>query len=462
MAAADARIVRSLALLRSVTAFAAVLVGCAVLVGGWAFGNDALKGVLPGFSTMKPNTAAAIVMLGAGLAMTAGGRASRAFGATAAVLAVFVGLATLAEYSLGWNAGIDQVFFKDVATLPAAFPGRPAPATAVMIALLGAALLCAHRPALHPIRTFAALLATLIAWADLNSIVFGAEAMRTVPFFSSTAIHTAAVMLVLGIGILAVEPVFSPVRMVFASGAGGIVSRWLLPPAILAPPFLGWLLTRPGALDLFPAEVDWALYALASSLGSVFLIMLLAHRITLIDVERSAAMELSRHDPLTGLANRRAFDSFLLENFNLAKRHGHALSLIMFDVDRFKSYNDAYGHPAGDDLLRTVGMLLSSLVRVTDVAARIGGEEFAIVLPETDLAGAQILAERARLEVERSTLFRRGMTVSVGVAAMTDLTADISALVQDCDAALYRAKAGGRNRVSGGSEPAPRAGAIVT
>ena len=125
---------------------------------------------------------------------------------------------------------------------------------------------------------------------------------------------------------------------------------------------------------------------------------------------------------------------------------------MLLDVDRFKSYNDAYGHPAGDELLRTVAILLSSLARETDLPARIGGEEFAVVLPETDLAGAHILAERARMEVERSSLFRRRVTVSVGIAAMTDLTADTSTLVQDCDAALYRAKEAGRNRVSSGSE----------
>jgi len=450
--ALDTRTVRSLAVFRIIVGCAAVLLGCVVLVGGWALGMNALKGVLPGLSTMKPNTAAGIVTLGAGLALTAFGRGSRVLGKAAAALALGLGLVTLAECALDWNAGIDQLLFKDSGALPAAFPGRPAMATALMISLLGAALVCAQRPTLHLMKTFAALSSSLIAWAALNSYVFGAQALREVPLFSSVALHTAAVMLVLSVGLLAVEPVSWPMRTVLASGTGGIVCRWLLPPAILAPPFLGWLLTREGPMDLFPPEFDWAVYAAASSLGSVLLIMLLAHRITLIEAERNAAMELSRHDPLTGLANRRAFDSFLLENFNLAKRHGHAFSLMLLDVDRFKSYNDAYGHPVGDELLRNVAILLSSLARETDLPARIGGEEFAVVLPETDLAGAHILAERARMEVERSSLFRRRVTVSVGIAAMTDLTADTSTLVQDCDAALYRAKEAGRNRVSSGSE----------
>ncbi len=456
--ALDASTLHSLAILRSVVGYGAAFLGCVVLLGGWGLGISALKVVLPGLSTMKPNTAVAIVLLGAGLGLTAGGQRARIFGAAAAALVLCLGMATLAEYALNWNAGIDQLLFKDVDTLPAAFPGRPAAATAAMMALLGTALLCAQRPTLHSIKTLAALSALLIAWAALNSIVFGAKAMQALPFFSSVAIHTAAVMLVLSVGILAVEPVSSPVRTVFASGAGGTVTRWLLPPAILAPPFLGWLLTRKGALDLFPPEFDWALYAAASSLGSVLLIMLLAHRITLIDAERNVAMALSRHDPLTGLANRRAFDSFLLENFNLAKRHGHTLSLIMLDVDKFKSYNDAHGHPAGDELLRTIGMLISSLVRVTDLAARVGGEEFAIVLPETDLAGAQILAERARMDVERSPLFKGRITVSAGIASLTDHTTSTSMLVQACDAALYRAKAAGRNQVSSGYEPAQAGG----
>ena len=450
--ALDTRTVRSLAVFNITVGCTAMLLGCVVLVGGWALGVNALKSVLPGLSTMKPNTAAGIVALGAGLALTANGRGSRVLGMAAAALALGLGLVTLSEYAIDWNPGIDELLFKDAGALPAAFPGRPATATALMMSLLGAALLCAQRPTLHLMKTFTALSASLIAWAALNGFVFGAQAMREMPLFSSVALHTAAMMLVLSVGVLAVEPVSSPIRTMLANGAGGIVCRWLLPPAIFAPPLLGWLLTREGALDLFPTQLNWALYAAASSLGSVLLIMLLAHRIMLIDAERNAAMELSRHDPLTGLANRRAFDSFLLEKFNLAKRHGHALSLMLLDIDRFKSYNDAYGHPAGDELLRAVGILLSSLARKTDLAARVGGEEFAIVLSETDLAGAHILAERARTEVERSSLFRRRVTVSVGIAVMTGLTADTSTLVQDCDAALYRAKGAGRNRVSSGRE----------
>jgi diguanylate cyclase (GGDEF)-like protein len=431
---------------------AAVLLGCTVLLGGWGLGLDALKNVLPGMSTMKANTTIAVSVLGVSLALVQSRPPLRVLGWTAAGLALGLGLLTLAEYAFNWNAGLDELLFKDRDVSSEAAAGRPALATALMIALLGAALVCAHHRALRAAKSFAAITASLIAWAALNAYVFGPHALHEVPFFSSIALHTAAILLLLGIGVLATAPVSWPIRTVVARGTGGIICRWLLPFAIVAPPFLGWLLTRSAAQDAFPTEFDWALYSAASSLGSVWLIMMLAHRITLIDAERSAATELSRHDPLTGLANRRAFDAFLLESFRLARRHEHPLSLMLLDVDRFKSYNDEYGHPAGDELLKGLSALLASIGRGTDLVARVGGEEFAIVLPETDLEGAAILGERARAEVERSALFRRRMTVSVGIAAVTSRTASPATLVQECDAALYRAKRAGRNQVFGGSE----------
>jgi len=446
-----------LAVLCVILGCAAALLGGAVLLGGWLLNRNVLQSVLPGLSAMKPNAAAAIVALGIALALTVNGHSFRALGDAAAAIALALGLGTLAEHALNWDAGIDWLLFKDTVTLPAAFSARPSIATALMITLLGAALLCARRPWLQLLKTFAGSTTVLIAWAVLNAYLFGAQVLLDGTWLSSGALHTVAIMLFLGTGVLAAEPVSWPISTVLAKSTGGIVCRWLLPPAILAPPLLGWFLSHEGVLDLFPKELDWALYAAASSLGSVWLILLLAHRITLLEAERTAATELSQHDPLTGLANRRAFDTFLLENFALAKRHRHALSLVLLDVDRFKSYNDAYGHPAGDELLKALGALLASLARATDLVARIGGEEFALVLPETGLGGAQVLAECVRTEIERSSLFRRTVTVSVGITAMAPATSSVATLIQDCDVALYRAKEAGRNQVWAGgvSEEVP-------
>lgn len=443
----DPAAVRSLHLTSVVIGCATALMGSLVLIGGWGFDIESLRSVLPGLSAMKVNTALGIATLGGGLALIGGGMGSRIAAGAMAGLALAIGVLTLAEYGFGWNAGIDELLFRDTATPLAPHPGRPAMTTALMIALLAAAQLAGSRPALHVAKTTGALLAFLIAWASLSGYVFGQQALREVPPFDSVALHTAATMLLLAIGIFAIDPISWPLRTAFANGTGGTVCRWLLPPAIVAPPALGWFLSHAGGTT-YPEAFLWAFYSVASSLGSVSLILLLAHRITLIDAERTFATEMSLHDPLTGLANRRAFDSFLLESFSLARRHKHPLSLAILDIDHFKQYNDDYGHPAGDELLKALGRLLHSVARETDLVARVGGEEFAIALPETDLAGARVIAERVRVEMEKSALFRRTVTVSLGVAAITDRITDISMLVAASDEALYRAKAGGRNRVS--------------
>ncbi len=444
----DPRSLRLLTVLGVAVGCVALTIACVVLIGGWLVGVDALKGVLPGFSTMKVNTAIGIGCLGAALAVTHAGRRYRRIANAVASVTVLIGLLTLAEYTFHWEAGIDQLWIKDVATPPnAAEPGRPAVATAVMITLLGAALLCTEHPALSRVRTAAALIVSMISWATLNGYVFGPQALGEVPLLNSVALHTAASMLLLSLGVLAAKPVSWPVRTMLARGTGGIICRWLVPAAILAPPLLGWLLTREGFFDFFPAQFDWALYSASFTLGSLWLTLALAHRITVIDAERQSAAELSRHDPLTGLANRRAFDTFLLENFNLSRRHGHSLALLSIDVDQFKTYNDVFGHPAGDALLKGLGVILSSLARETDLVARLGGEEFGIVLPETDVEGACAFAERVRAEVEQATQFRRQITVSVGVTALSDKMRAPADLIVDCDSALYRAKGGGRNLV---------------
>jgi len=440
----DSKSTRVLRVLIVVIGSFAAAVGCLVFIGGWVLGAGALKSVLPGLATMKVNTALCIAALGAGLGLCVGGGRLCAPGKVAAGFATVVGLVTLAEYVFGWNAGIDQLIFTD--TSYPAHPGRPALATAAGIALYGTALLCVHRPGLQGVKSVAGVAGTLISWAAINGYVFGG--LQSVPLFSTVALHTAIIGLLLGLGVLAAEPTFWPIRVALERTPGGLVCRWLLPTAILAPPALGWLLDRAAVFSIYPAGFRWALYSAVASLGSVWLIMMLASRINAMDAERTAATELSRHDALTGLANRRGFDAFLLESFNLARRHRHALSLVLLDVDRFKSYNDAFGHPAGDELLRTLAGLLLSVGRETDLAARIGGEEFAIVLPETDLEGAEALAERVRAAVERSTSFRRPVTVSLGIAAISGDTAGPAMLVHDCDSALYQAKGAGRNRVS--------------
>ncbi|MBI5052702.1 MAG: diguanylate cyclase, partial [Chloroflexi bacterium] len=153
-------------------------------------------------------------------------------------------------------------------------------------------------------------------------------------------------------------------------------------------------------------------------------------------------------DSLTGAYNRRHFDEFLPKEIERCNRYRHGVSLIMLDMDRFKEYNDAYGHPAGDEVLRQVVRLILKNVRGVDVVARYGGEEFAVVLPETDLAGACIAAEKIRAVVDTHRFPKGRLTVSLGVAHCSlDSESSPDVLLARADQALYKAKNNGRNCV---------------
>jgi diguanylate cyclase (GGDEF)-like protein len=163
---------------------------------------------------------------------------------------------------------------------------------------------------------------------------------------------------------------------------------------------------------------------------------------------QAAVRDLTLKDDLTGLHNRRFFESELRREIERCRRFRHDLALVMLDLDHFKDYNDTFGHRAGDDALRHVASCLGdSTHRLLDAIVRYGGEEFAVLLTETDAEGARQVAERFRQAIEASTGFLRPLTVSAGVAALHGSVCDAERLVLETDRALYRAKREGRNRV---------------
>jgi diguanylate cyclase (GGDEF)-like protein len=157
--------------------------------------------------------------------------------------------------------------------------------------------------------------------------------------------------------------------------------------------------------------------------------------------------ELSLADALTCIPNRRAFNERIEEEAARARRTGEPLSLLMADIDGFKSYNDEFGHQAGDQALYMVAQVLNAGARPYDQVARYGGEEFAVILPMTNLAAAHGIAERLRLAVAAAEIPCRRLTLSIGVAGMT-AQFDARELIRVADRALYEAKARGRNRVA--------------
>lgn len=159
---------------------------------------------------------------------------------------------------------------------------------------------------------------------------------------------------------------------------------------------------------------------------------------------------LASTDGLTGLHNHRTFQSRLDEQLRLSQRYGKKLSVVICDVDRFKSVNDAHGHPVGDLVLRGVARVLAGEARATDLVARYGGEEFALVMPETDGEGARVIAERMRVRLEESVFPTEAgplrVTLSLGIATYPEDGAEKARLVEVADACLYHAKRSGRNR----------------
>jgi diguanylate cyclase (GGDEF)-like protein len=156
----------------------------------------------------------------------------------------------------------------------------------------------------------------------------------------------------------------------------------------------------------------------------------------------SETKKMSLHDPLTGLANRRFMDITLQQAINLAERYDKPLCVAMIDVDFFKKFNDNKGHDAGDKMLTMVAQKIHSGERASDMTARYGGEEFILIMPEADLRGARLAAERIRQNIE-DTL---EVTVSVGVA-MYNKGTSYEELIKAADMAMYKAKENGRNRV---------------
>jgi len=161
---------------------------------------------------------------------------------------------------------------------------------------------------------------------------------------------------------------------------------------------------------------------------------------------------LAMHDSLTGLLNRRAIDEYAEGEFNRAIRQERALSVIMIDIDHFKSVNDRFGHKVGDRALQRIAGILTSDLRGYDRVGRWGGEEFILILPDTPLGGAAKVAERLRVRTEEMKIPLENdellsINISLGVACNTGQFQSVAKLIDAADRALYQAKQTGRNRV---------------
>ncbi len=178
----------------------------------------------------------------------------------------------------------------------------------------------------------------------------------------------------------------------------------------------------------------------------------LARTIRELEESRRRLAEQAMTDPLTQLRNRRAFFENGSKCLARARRHNGDMAVMLFDIDFFKKINDTYGHQAGDEALVAVAAILTSMSRAEDTVARMGGEEFAILLPDTNRLGTAVLAERTRIAIEKERFILGGkivpITVSIGIASRdADPVDTIDQLLNIADKRLYLAKQSGRNRI---------------
>jgi diguanylate cyclase (GGDEF)-like protein len=172
----------------------------------------------------------------------------------------------------------------------------------------------------------------------------------------------------------------------------------------------------------------------------------------LLQAANNELQKLSSTDRLTGLYNRGHWEELLKLEYARHSRYGAVSSLVMCDIDHFKRVNDTFGHPAGDKVIQRVAHVMRSHIRDADIAGRYGGEEFAVLLPDTNKNGARVFCERLRQAVEAETVQHEGQTIqctiSLGVADLSKPTSDYKSLIEWADQALYQSKKNGRNQVS--------------
>lgn len=438
---------------------AAALLDCAtalVVLAGWWSQRPLLTTMWPGQPAMSATAAVGFVLCGGSLLLSHHPVPSwSGMGRWLSLGVLALGAATLAEHLWLVDLRIDRL----LGELSARDSGRMAEPVAAGFVLLGAlGLLPAQRwPRL---RDALALVALVIAMSGLASYGIALAGKGATPF-GRMPLHSTLLLLLATLGWLCASPTLGLTRVATADTLGGALARRLLLPALLLPAVFAFVFELLQSWLGLPEALAFVFVALFSGGAVAGLVWWVANLFDKLERQRRESIALRNDagtDILTGLPNRRALDEALAGLLRGQREHDTTFSLLMLDLDRFKTFNDDFGHLAGDQVLRITGHLLRAALRPADMAARYGGEEFVLLLPGADVDGASDVAARL-LDAFRDFAWpHRKVTVSIGVAQAVagDAAED---LIRRADSALYDAKRGGRDRVVAlALPPASRAG----
>ncbi|HTL14731.1 MAG TPA: GGDEF domain-containing protein [Thermomonas sp.] len=425
---------------------AAMVASALLVLLGWWQGIDGLTRLLGGATAMKPSSAVTFILAGVALLACARPGVSGRWCALPNIAVALLGGLSLLEYLAGIDPGIDHLF-PDPEAIALGMPaGRMSQMTAVGFVLLGGLGLLVR--ARRGVLLAQALAAGLLAIGALALAIAGYRYRVGEMTFVPVAAPTAILLIAAALAWLALQPPQGVMAVATADSPGGVLLRRMGLPALLLP--LGLAVAVRGLetrLGWSHAEVIAAL-AFLSGAGMLVMVMYMARLLHGLDRQRRNAARLQDDaltDALTRLPNRRAFDTALERLLAGHRQSDVGFALLMVDLDRFKSYNDDYGHLVGDEALRRTGAVLRGVLRPQDLAARYGGEEFAVLLPATSAIGARRVATRLREGFHAQAWPERPLTASIGIA-WAQPGDSAASLISRADAALYQAKEGGRDR----------------
>ncbi len=424
---------------------AMLAVGLLVLLG-WYLQLPPLTRLMTGATSMKATSA--IAFLAGGLALL--GCARRPRGGLACflpnLLVLLLGAASLLEYIAGVDLFIDHLFADPEAAAHGNPPGRMSQMTAVAFILMGLQGMLVSQQRMPRL---AHLLAGLLLSLGALSLTMAGYGYRIgIIQMLPVAVPTAVLLLLGTLGWLVLQKPMGIMRVAYADSPGALLLRWAAIPALLMPPLLAISIrAAEQLLGWTHAEVIAAVGYL-SGVGASAMVIGMAWLLHHLDHQRQKSerfQDAAYTDALTRLVNRRGFDE-ALERMLLGHRESdHGFTLLMIDLDHFKRFNDDFGHLAGDRALQVTGQVLLGALRPQDIAARFGGEEFAVILPGTDMIGARRTANRLLQAFHAQEWPHRPVTASIGITN-SHPGDSAAALIARADTALYAAKSSGRDR----------------